>query len=506
MKKFKHTIERLTPKHDYPAGLIHPYWARKPFNIVESLICHYSTEGDTIADPFMGSGTSVIAAIKNNRNVIGSDLSPISKLIVKSILESAKSPSKYKKILEKTMQDWIAFSIDLYKTTSGKCVERENFIVSGDYVNGNFSLDFEAAKLKPVRNNELSGKIEIVDSVKYQKRLMKSYSKKPIDFSKICFTENTRIAVHKGVKASDFFTKRNIIFINYALQYIVENLSSNKEKDFIRLFLSSMIPMLRLSDKKASSQWPYWRPKRALTSRNPIVAIKRRQKSFLAYLNWEKGALNNTTLKTRIYQCPAKNFSKKFSDKVDLIITDPPYSDHAPYMEYSDLYWSIVSGKRTDHLWKEEIVITNAVGRIKDSKGYTSRMFKSFCSILTKLKDNGYFIFFYLDKNINHWASIKEALKKSDCIVEDIFALPKQRRSMKTVATPGKTLDGDLIIICKKNKAKKASYPLLEMAELLNQIKGNTYFDRFCYFISNYLTNDITDIDNWNLKDISRLL
>ncbi|MGZ4857680.1 MAG: DNA methyltransferase [Methanobacteriaceae archaeon] len=261
-----------------------------------------------------------------------------------------------------------------------------------------------------------------------------------------------------------------------------------------------------MSDKKASSQWPYWRPKKHLTSRNPLVAIKRRYNSFLECLDWEDGNLNSTNIKSKIYHCSADSISKFYNTKVDLIITDPPYADHAPYMEYSDLYWSIISGQRTHHLWSKEIVKTNAVGRENDSLDYENRMYKSIKSILSILKDDGYFVFFYLDKNINHWEAIKSALRSSNCVTEDVITIPRQRKSMKTVTSPGKTLDGDLIVVCRKTFDIQHNYKPLLMNELLGQTEGATYFDRFSSFIKNYLTNEVSDSSDWNLKDISRLL
>ncbi|WP_028765594.1 DNA methyltransferase [Shewanella fidelis] len=510
MNSFKTKIERLLPEHDYPAGLIHPYWARKPLNIIETIICHYTKEGDTIADPFMGSGTSIVAAVKNKRNAIGCDLSPVSKLLVDSILGSAKDPIRLKKVLDLAVEDWINFSSFLYQTNDGKCVERETFFVEGNYVNGAFTLAFDEAKLKPLVNGNLKGKVEIVKEVEFINPVPINLSISPIDFSKIEFTENTRIAVHKGAKASDFFTNRNIVFINHVQNYIANNVTNDEETKFLKLFLSSMIPLLRLSDKKASSQWPYWRPKKELTSRNPIVAIKRRYKSFVDCLKWEEGELNTVDANAKVFQIPAELLPYKYQGKVDLIVTDPPYADHAPYLEYSDLYWSIVAGERTDALWDKEIVKTNAVGREKDSQNYESRMFDTISSVLSMLKDGGYFVFFYLDKNIHHWESIKAAIEQSGCITEDVIAIPKQRRSMKAVTSPGKTLDGDLIVICKKlGSNSKISLPKLAMKEVLleiESIENSTYFERFGLFIKKYLTVEVLDFKDWSLKDISRVI
>ena len=46
----------------------------KPVHIVETFIINSSNEGDTILDPFMGSGTTAIAAIREKRHFIGFEL------------------------------------------------------------------------------------------------------------------------------------------------------------------------------------------------------------------------------------------------------------------------------------------------------------------------------------------------------------------------------------------------------------------------------------------------
>ena len=43
----------------------------KPLNIIENLIKNSSRPGDLVLDPFIGSGTTAVASILNNRNYIG---------------------------------------------------------------------------------------------------------------------------------------------------------------------------------------------------------------------------------------------------------------------------------------------------------------------------------------------------------------------------------------------------------------------------------------------------
>jgi site-specific DNA-methyltransferase (adenine-specific) len=52
------------------------YPAEKPVGISEILIGQSSQPGETVADPFMGSGSVGVAAVKNGRRFIGTDLNP----------------------------------------------------------------------------------------------------------------------------------------------------------------------------------------------------------------------------------------------------------------------------------------------------------------------------------------------------------------------------------------------------------------------------------------------
>jgi site-specific DNA-methyltransferase (adenine-specific) len=62
----------LLHRPDKPAR--HP--TQKPVALMEYLIRTYTQPGDTVLDPFMGSGTTAVAARNLNRNFIGCDITP----------------------------------------------------------------------------------------------------------------------------------------------------------------------------------------------------------------------------------------------------------------------------------------------------------------------------------------------------------------------------------------------------------------------------------------------
>jgi site-specific DNA-methyltransferase (adenine-specific) len=65
----------------------HP--TEKPEKLLERIILLGSKEGDTILDPFLGSGTTGVVAKKYNRNFIGIEIDPMYFQIAKERIESA---------------------------------------------------------------------------------------------------------------------------------------------------------------------------------------------------------------------------------------------------------------------------------------------------------------------------------------------------------------------------------------------------------------------------------
>ncbi|MFO8115100.1 MAG: DNA methyltransferase [Halorubrum sp.] len=60
------------------------FWGRKPQNLVESYIEQYTEEGDTVLDPFSGSGVTALEALRANRRGVYNDLNPLFRHIART--------------------------------------------------------------------------------------------------------------------------------------------------------------------------------------------------------------------------------------------------------------------------------------------------------------------------------------------------------------------------------------------------------------------------------------
>lgn len=66
------------------------YPTQKPEALLERIVTSCSHEGDTVLDPYAGSGTSGVAATKLKRNWIGIDASPVAVRVARARLRCAR--------------------------------------------------------------------------------------------------------------------------------------------------------------------------------------------------------------------------------------------------------------------------------------------------------------------------------------------------------------------------------------------------------------------------------
>jgi DNA modification methylase len=82
--------------------------AAYPFELPYRLINMYSLQGDTVLDPFLGTGTTSLAAIASNRNSVGYEIDPMFLNIITDNIESTPI-SFYNTIIQNRIDQHIKF-------------------------------------------------------------------------------------------------------------------------------------------------------------------------------------------------------------------------------------------------------------------------------------------------------------------------------------------------------------------------------------------------------------
>ena len=90
------------------SGLTHPYYrypARFSPRFASAVIEAFTSQGDVVLDPFMGSGTTIVESIARGRSAIGTDVNPLAVFVArtKSTLISQRSISRIEQWWDTTL-------------------------------------------------------------------------------------------------------------------------------------------------------------------------------------------------------------------------------------------------------------------------------------------------------------------------------------------------------------------------------------------------------------------
>lgn len=108
--KWKARPNLITFTVDVSEKIDHP--SPKPLSAMIKLLNHYTEQGDTILDPFMGSGTTGVACMMTGRNFIGIEINPDYFAIAEERIKKATyQPSLFQNQPEEAYQKADLFSV-----------------------------------------------------------------------------------------------------------------------------------------------------------------------------------------------------------------------------------------------------------------------------------------------------------------------------------------------------------------------------------------------------------
>ena len=99
--------------------------AAYPFEVVYRLINMYSVKGDTVLDPFLGTGTTTAAAIASGRNSIGYEIELSMENIINRIQNVIVESSR--QLIRKRLARHLEFVVDRLKTKGGLKYVNEHY-------------------------------------------------------------------------------------------------------------------------------------------------------------------------------------------------------------------------------------------------------------------------------------------------------------------------------------------------------------------------------------------
>jgi len=351
---------------------VHPYFTRRPYNVVRDYILRYSRERDVVLDPFGGSGVTAIEAFLENRIGIQNDINPLANFLAASIAGLEKG------------------RLEEYKQ----------------------SLDFVQA-----RSGELLGKAQTATG----RRLAELQSKTMLP---------PDIPLPRSSDARSFhqlFSARQLLSLSI-LKSAIDEIPWDAGRAAMLLAWSASLAKLnktflsaegRAESRGGSSIFSIYRYK---VAKRPI--------ELSPWKTFEERALNVIAAKAEIdkqievkrktggwfgkFDCRAKDvqeLAEELNCAVDYIFTDPPYGAHISYLDLSTLWNNWLDMTPSVRTRERELIVG---GELNLSEGsYVARLGESIQACMRMLRPNRWLSVVFQHWNVSYFEAILGAAADS---------------------------------------------------------------------------------------------
>lgn len=402
MKISKNIEPKSHPKH----YLLHRYWGRKPHNVVNEYIKAYSKKGDTVLDPFQGSGVVIIESLKESRNAVGVDINPISCLLTKITIENINLNR-----LEKIFYEILTTTqLEYSKYYKSSCINCKN---SGELINSIWEQEkLKLIKVKCKKCGETNRKANDEDIKLFnqaKRKLFKLSKENKIFYPKDLILQYVKRSGKTNI--DQLYSERALLILGSIYKKILL-IKNTKYRDCLMLCFSSMLSsvskMIPGNEKniRGRSGWvvsKLWVPK-IHTEKNIFITFENRFKK----MKEGKEELNLNSKNAKIFNKTSEKMNFLRNQSIDYVFTDPPYGESIAYLGLS-MFWNSWLQKKVKY--KSEIIYDPY--RKKLYEDYELRMTSTFKEIYRVLKNKKYFSFSFHNRDMNIWRAVINAALNS---------------------------------------------------------------------------------------------
>lgn len=453
-----------------PVYRMHRYFARRPYNVINRLIEHYSRPGDVILDPFCGGGTTVVESLRLRRKVIGVDLNPMATFITRCEVMDL-DPQDVKVILDRIIKhadeeinalyqtscpecgrdariEWAKWSVvyncpycnhptvvaDTEKLGPGKysCTGcRQTFQVTGCSREADKLIEqrvscplcgFEGMKQATEEDVRRSTAVDSqFDSLVEQEGLWYPQQIMPVDYE--LRKPNNLICE----RFSDFFSRRNLLALAKLLRHI-NNVEDSEMRHFLQHVFTSLVGWTNrmiVDERHGWALHAYWLPD-VYCENNVWGLLKRRAKWAVRGKRYSRREIGGYCVEAQsaddILQGSAtcwlltqSSTSLVLPDcSVDVVITDPPYGGNVQYSELCS-FWAVwlpetleVEGVIDD---PQEVVMKRYTEG-EDEK-YERLLGQVFSECYRVLKDSGWLVITFNNRDTGVWLSMLRSAREA---------------------------------------------------------------------------------------------
>jgi hypothetical protein len=347
---------------------VHPYFTRRPFNVVQRYVTHYSREGDTVMDPFGGSGVTAIEAFLENRIGVHNDINPLANFIASGV--AGLSSIKLNEL------------VSTFEDIKARCEPALSKI-------DELSPRTVQSRLKKL---DLPENVSLPDNADVP-RLFDLYSDRQLLGLALIWN------VVKRIDGAD---------IRHAMLLVFSATLAKLNRTFLSAHGraasrggSSIFSIYRYKIANDPVALPYWstfeeRFFNVLEAKREIdvaIDVKRQTSGWVGRFVCE--------------QLDITELADKYKGKIDYIFTDPPYGGHIAYLDLSTMWNAWLQTMPTDESRAQEIIVGGQQRHGEEL--YVRRLSDSVSACIKMLKPNRWMSIVFQHWNMRYFEAILSA-------------------------------------------------------------------------------------------------
>ncbi len=416
-----------------------PFFAKKPWPVVQEYIKHYTMPGDLVCDPFVGTGVTAIESLVLGRRAVAGDINPVARFITRI---TAVAPVDLIQLTRAYEQVRTLAQVPIESLNEMTDNEVQALLDTLDYPRDPIPSTVRRAGLDTVAElhtpRQLAGltilrrAINQVEDPLYRD-LMKVVLAKTVRYTNITYI----LPFDKGKRRSPY----------------------RGDAGFLR----------RFSYSPASSHLFYENPVWP-TVEYTFSSVYDAKEETNRLIGERYNPANFT-----LVELPASRIHEVTGEgRIDYCFTDPPYSNDIYFLDLSTLWAAWLEMKITPEVRKTELIIGGTQN--KDRSQFEREFAASVESISRALKPDRWFTLVYKHKDLSLWQTIVAACEDSGLHYVNAVWQDVKIRSTRQIENPNINPQGDMYLNFRKMPPKRFEFiygqaPVLELPTRTNYVE-----------------------------------
>lgn len=416
-----------------------PFFAKKPWPIVQEYIKHYTMPGDLVCDPFVGSGVTAVEALVLGRRAIVGDINPVARFITRMTAVAPVDLIQLTKAYEQVRTLAQAPIEGLNEMTDN---DVQALLDTLDYPRDPIPSTVRRAGLDTVAElhtpRQLAGltilrmAINQVEDPLYRD-LMKVVLAKTVRYTNITYI----LPFDKGKRRSPY----------------------RGDADFLRRFSYSPASSHLFFENPV---WP--------TVEYTFSSVYEAKEETNRLIGKRYNPANFT-----LVELPASRIHEVTGEgRVDYCFTDPPYSNDIYFLDLSTLWAAWLEMKITPEIRKTELIIGGTQNKSREQ--FEKEFSASVESISRALKPDRWFTLVYKHEDLSLWQTIVAACENSGLHYVNAVWQDVKIRSTRQIENPNINPQGDMYLNFRKMPPQKfesiyGQAPVLELPTRANYVE-----------------------------------